>query len=511
MDLDFTIRTKAELAGAEQTADALERQIGKAKALKQDYSELQKQLDTVKESLADYKSRLDESGDATEGISLKKRELMEGLRGLSGEFPMLGEAARLAFNSVALGIGLVAAGIGAVVYSAQKMAEVLGAVDMPDLSENTRDAEKLATAYSGVAKAVGDAQTEFNSAPEIYKRQTDAITAQLTAIKALIQAEKDKAVADLDIERAGGKISPAGYAAQKAMIEQGANASAVKAEIDARNQDLAARKAEAANAALQARNAGEAAGAIKLPADNKVIEANLADLTALQDAAKKQAADARARLQAIQDFEFEKAVSDGGVIDTAKLTPQAIKFNLTYGKDSTPESAAALEKQNIASSQAQADAAARNIARIEKEKADRDKLRAEAEAAAKKAGELNLGLQGEDDPNRPGSTAWKNAQAARVAGLQVATGAESGLAGQFSAASRDVADLTAYAGQRNHTPADLQKAKDAVKDASSALREAGTFINELAGLGEDVGKFRQQLADLEGRVAGLSATTGLPW
>ena len=50
-DLNYKITTAAELAGAQATADALERQIGKAKALKQDYSELQKQLDTVNQSL----------------------------------------------------------------------------------------------------------------------------------------------------------------------------------------------------------------------------------------------------------------------------------------------------------------------------------------------------------------------------------------------------------------------------------------------------------------------------
>lgn len=65
-ELSFKITTAAELAGAQATATALEMQIGKAKALKQDYSALQSQLDTVRASMANLPPELQKLQDAHE-------------------------------------------------------------------------------------------------------------------------------------------------------------------------------------------------------------------------------------------------------------------------------------------------------------------------------------------------------------------------------------------------------------------------------------------------------------
>jgi hypothetical protein len=53
-DLVYTIRTPAELEGAQQAEVALEKQIGKAKALGRDYTDLEAKLVTVRESIKRY-------------------------------------------------------------------------------------------------------------------------------------------------------------------------------------------------------------------------------------------------------------------------------------------------------------------------------------------------------------------------------------------------------------------------------------------------------------------------
>lgn len=80
--LEFRIVTHAELAGAQAAAEALERQIGKAKALRQDYSDLQKQLDLVNASLkeANGGSQIEQQADAAlagsqKAIASEKEEI----------------------------------------------------------------------------------------------------------------------------------------------------------------------------------------------------------------------------------------------------------------------------------------------------------------------------------------------------------------------------------------------------------------------------------------------------
>jgi hypothetical protein len=131
-DLSYKITTSAELSGAQAAADALERQIGKAKALKQDYSELQKQLDTVNQSLKEnaveggagaeisaglsdktreYIRTLDGAGESMVGNRQKAQLLHLALRNMGGQFPELGMLAHLFFNPALMGFAAAAAGI----------------------------------------------------------------------------------------------------------------------------------------------------------------------------------------------------------------------------------------------------------------------------------------------------------------------------------------------------------------------------------------------------------------
>ena len=86
--LEFKITTSAELAGAQATAAALEKQIGKAKALGQDYAALSAQLARVKTAIAATGGGAEMFGvhmvSLGEGMH-KAEEKMEGIGGESRE------------------------------------------------------------------------------------------------------------------------------------------------------------------------------------------------------------------------------------------------------------------------------------------------------------------------------------------------------------------------------------------------------------------------------------------
>src|ERR1035437_387474 len=214
MELEYKITTSAELAGAEAAADAIERNIGKAKALKQDYSALDAQLKTVRESIDEAKKAHVGSGEAmteegffTKKLTLGKRELSESLRGLTRQYPMLGEVARTVFNPIVMATFGIIEAFTIWKSRVDTLVAALGGIELPDLGEHITQAENVATAYHGIAEAVEAADVQFDSAASIFERAAKATAAQLAATKLLITAIKEKALAELDIEKAGGHMT----------------------------------------------------------------------------------------------------------------------------------------------------------------------------------------------------------------------------------------------------------------------------------------------------------------
>src|ERR1017187_7350061 len=242
-DLDFTIRTKAELGGAEAAAHSLDQQIGKAKALGQDYSELAAQRDKVNESIKNAKVPTEGEIQDTEKLKLGKRELLESLRGVTREYPILGEVARAVFNPLTIAtFGLVEA---VTIYQdrLKNTVQLLGGIELPDLSTGTTQAQDAATAWDGIAKAVRGADDAFSGFEETHNREVKNIAAELKATQAQIEATKNLALAKLNVQRAGG-MDQGEYERKRAIIEHGADDATVQAEIDARNRTLMAKVKE---------------------------------------------------------------------------------------------------------------------------------------------------------------------------------------------------------------------------------------------------------------------------
>ncbi len=82
-DLVFTIRTPAELQGAEAAARAMEINIGKAKALGKEHAELEQRLSAVKQSIDAYKAANADSAQATQKATDDSQRYAEALEKLA--------------------------------------------------------------------------------------------------------------------------------------------------------------------------------------------------------------------------------------------------------------------------------------------------------------------------------------------------------------------------------------------------------------------------------------------
>ena len=91
-ELSFTISTKAELAGAAATAQSLEMQIGKAKALGKDYSELSDQLKRVRTAMDEADPSAKTVGETVEKTTGQSRAFHTVLGELNRLIPGLGHA-----------------------------------------------------------------------------------------------------------------------------------------------------------------------------------------------------------------------------------------------------------------------------------------------------------------------------------------------------------------------------------------------------------------------------------
>src|ERR1035437_6280821 len=207
-DLNYKITTTAELAGAQSTADALERQIGKAKALKQDFAALQTQLDTTKSSIAAYnevaakhsaleaeiaqrvqagtaaRKRInDEIAQSVHTVSQEevaaatattesdaetiasKENLRGALRGLGMEFPILHRIVRIATNGIAQAFALAAGAIALWVEKFKEAREETSSWEMPDFQLDKVNAASVS--WNGLAEAMERANKAFGSAEGI--------------------------------------------------------------------------------------------------------------------------------------------------------------------------------------------------------------------------------------------------------------------------------------------------------------------------------------------------------
>lgn len=500
MDLEYKITTSAELAGAQAAADALERQIGKAKALKQDYSELDKQLKTIRGSIDEYGGAEKKAAEETEGFNIKKKELLESVRHLRAEFPMLGEAIKMVFNPLVFGIGGIIGSFAIWKEKVNAVTEAMGGIELPDLSGHIGQVEGLAASYDGVDKAIKNVDEEFGSAVSVFDRQQKAINASLNATKQLLDAQKQLAISQLDVEKSSGKISGSEYDARKAVIEKGYSDQTMQVEINARNASLAAKKEELAKAEEQAAAKKAAAAGIKLPTDDKDVDAQIAKVKELIAALQGQVDTHKANISKLD--ETKQGIMSDTLMENLAALPSAIKTGYTFGSFRM-EDAKGIEKTSLKDAQDRLTAALHLLADIERKKEARTAARAGAEKASGTAEGLRLGIAGEEDPTRPGSTAWLNAQQRGTQGMRDQASDFSRLAGDFTNIGKDIGVARNFDAKNTFTVQEKNEAQGALKDALKGIADATNVIRDLAAAGKDIKASLQELEKMKAEVAQL--------
>ena len=511
MDLEYKIVTSAELAGAEAAADSLERQIGKAKALKQDYSELQKQLETMRGSIAEANVAHESQTEAmteeeaqTVKLTLGKRELLESLRGITRAFPMLGEAARAVFNPIT---AVVASLIGMIasVFSALKKVEDM---ELPDLTSGIDQADQLGNKWAGIGAAVGEADDAFAGWEETHARALTAINAELKVTEDLIKAEKERALANLNLERAAG-MDEGEYQRKKSFIERGATAANTQAEIDANTAKAAALQKAMDDATADANKKTAAAAAAKGPDSPEKAKAEVEALKKLEDAERKKEEEASNRVKEITDMLTDAASAHGYGGNLMVGLEHWRELFRHMGADNeplsaSPEQALPIQQQIAAEAKAKADGAAKEAARIENESKERERLNKEAEAAAKKAESLRDKTPGEIDALNSANANLAARQKDNDTSAAINADA-SAFTGDQKRIKEDLAKLSEYGSKNKITAEDTAKAKAAMADMISALQDAQSTLGDLASLGADIAQLKTKFSDLANQVAQAKA------
>jgi hypothetical protein len=217
--LDVTIRTHAELAGAQAFEASLERDIGKAKALGnvEELKKLQPQLETVRGSIAgaelaqkDLGTAMDKGAAAAEHSTISHRGLHMLLHEMGNiTVPGLGRAiGALAFGPLGALIAIVSA------FEAVKKSIEANEAEMDKLDEilskpTTAGIEGIRTAWDEAQ----DALAKYYSAMQHVGEEKDPVAKEVKNIKELSDAQIEAAK---KITEALGKQEVAGIRAQDA-------------------------------------------------------------------------------------------------------------------------------------------------------------------------------------------------------------------------------------------------------------------------------------------------------
>jgi hypothetical protein len=219
-EVKIIFRTEAELQGAQQLEQSLERQIGAAKAAGKPFADLEEQHKRVSGSIAQnaqaakgqeeaYKT----VGQATEKAGNAQKSLHEALRGVNLQFPILGRV----IGAVMSPMGAIA---GAVAFAVAWFNQLISVGDRAAKEFNVAD--KLtaqATGSKAASELFGDAADEFAAGMNRIRTEAEpvaqAVQKVLDSLKALQQLQLEAVDKDLAAkfavigeDEAAGRIKP---------------------------------------------------------------------------------------------------------------------------------------------------------------------------------------------------------------------------------------------------------------------------------------------------------------
>lgn len=222
--LEIQISTPAELEGAKSVEASLERQIGKAKVLKQDYSQLDAQLKQVRSSIAEYNATQQQSGQVVDEVekktgflNLRKQELKKVVNSLARDFPEAGRAARFFINPLVSGITTV---IGLFALAKRSLASWNEELDKMEARNKERDflpgIDAAKKALREGAQNARDFAIEMNkigkgppTVEETLKKIVDEIEEIQAAISKQIDSQLGLRLSEINLAEKQKRITPA--------------------------------------------------------------------------------------------------------------------------------------------------------------------------------------------------------------------------------------------------------------------------------------------------------------
>lgn len=256
-DLVFTIKTPAELEGAEKAAQALEVSIGKAKGLGKEYGELETRLKATQASIEAFKSSQAASSTTSQEAAKQTQSLVEGQadlskltkelgenvskakdkvdlfniskkdwlsfsRGLGVQVPILGRAVALLANPLAAMTAALGVTVGLFAELHRQSKALATDVKIKPVADDTaalaKSFQEAATASDEYFTKLKGGQTALEKLNEASNKQKTLLQEQAAAQKAIAEAEKDLALARLERMKQSGEISAGEFERRSAAL-----------------------------------------------------------------------------------------------------------------------------------------------------------------------------------------------------------------------------------------------------------------------------------------------------
>lgn len=443
---------------------------------------------------------------ATEGLDLKKRELLESTRLLTAQFPLLGEAARTFFNPTTAAIFGIVGSFELWQNRVDQMTESLGALQIPDLSDAIRQAQELAVAWEGAAKAIRDADDAFKSVEQSTARTTKGNNDQLDASKKNLEAQKELDTQKLEGLRQTGEISQTQYNAQKIALEQQYKDRETQLEINTRQANLSNQFNSAANFKMEGDRYKQQADALTkqygLGQDADTEAAHTKAQKDIIESRQKSIDESRANLALLNEATDPNTGEIKNDFDWAKLIGH-------YGAGVTTPGGVAqamgTEQQNINQQEAAQKELEQEIAKRQQAEKERDDLLKKAQDSYGKSETAKDDATYQNNPNNAGSVAWQNAQARGTAATQDQAFARSRFNSDVSGFTEDLHRLGA-ANSGKASAQDHAQARAVLTDAMSAIKDASDTIKMISGSSKEIAQMKSVIETMKAQIAEIHKT-----
>lgn len=235
-DLEIKIKTSADLAAAKATTDALHHVAGATKGTG----------DAAKKVI----QPLDEHGKHVEKLGLKHAEVKKLVHELGHEFPLLGEAARLALHPQVTAALAVVSALVLLKHNYEEAQAALAGGDWHTIPGLLTSQDTAARAAASSLGSYADELRRIATEQQTVKEKTGATVASMKAqfafAAALRAAQAALAREQIESGRASGAISPIDAEKRKAALEKQSIEDNAAAELKAANDELEIQRASAA-------------------------------------------------------------------------------------------------------------------------------------------------------------------------------------------------------------------------------------------------------------------------